>query len=391
MGKGLSLCLKAPPIHLMASAPSTERHVHQDGLVDTVDSTVSRRITRALCWGAQSHAQSIFSDLVSDNWGQERPDCCSAPAKGDKPGVVVLSGFLGAGKTSFLNQFIEFHTSRGLFVTVIQNEIGEIGVDGKLLEGDESIVEIDAGCVCCTLAGSLSSGVRRLMERFRPEIIVLETTGLANPINVVRELRELSHLVRLEAVVTLVDAARIRENLRVSDVARDQVAAADMIVLNKCDLTSSEEQDLARQVVRELNPRAGMLTTDHGRVNPGLVPQTSRHATGLLDYLIQEHHPHHHDHRHDGFGYVRLNLAREVDEALLRDLLDRCNGNVYRVKGIVNIRDAGTMALQYVPGTSELTPLEKDYHGAPFLIVIGSNLNAGNLAAHWRPVTREEQ
>ena len=137
----------------------------------------------------------------------------AAPVPRDRPGgteprpaLVILTGFLGAGKTSLLLEMVEHHRAHDQFVAIIQNEIGATGVDGYIVDGGETSLTLDEGCVCCSLAGSLASGIKRLTERFCPERIILETSGLANPLNLLREQEAWADVARLEMVVTVVDA-----------------------------------------------------------------------------------------------------------------------------------------------------------------------------------------
>ena len=370
----------------------------------------------------------------------ERPE-----SYGDRPRLIVLSGFLGSGKTSFLNQFIEFHASRNELVTVIQNELGETGVDAMLLEGDDSVMAVDAGCVCCTLAGALAPAIRALKDRFRPDVIVLETTGLANPLNMIGELRDLDDLIKLDAVVTVVDAGRFAETLAESDIAAGQIEAADTLVLNKCDLVDEATLDEIRAELTRRNPAARLLQTTRGRVNPKLLsegfsrlvdedradgapaagnpsaphhvacdlgavdhPHTHEHEHGHeAEHGHDSHHDHHHhddhghhhghDHDHDhashlgeGFSYLKLVLPEQVDADTLSQLLVDCPSEVDRVKGVVRLLDEdGPLILQYVPGHAEFVLPERPITEEPFLIVIGKGVDSPAMRAHWAPLMAE--
>ena len=122
----------------------------------------------------------------------------------ERPPLIILSGFLGAGKTSFLQHFIEYQTQCSRFVAVI----GEVGLDGKLL--DDTITEIDEGCVCCSLVGNLKRAVNGILSSFQPDYIILETTGAANPLNLLDEIVELEAQVRYDCTVTVVDGLNSR-------------------------------------------------------------------------------------------------------------------------------------------------------------------------------------
>lgn len=305
-------------------------------------------------------------------------DQAFAPAFDSRPGLIVLSGFLGSGKTTFLNQLLEYHAARDELVAIIQNEIGQTGVDGKLLEGDDSIVELDEGCVCCTLAGNLSKGIERLKARFSPKIIVLESTGLANPFNILHELETLRPLVRLDSITTLVDAANAPSLLAEHEIARDQVAAADTILLNKCDLADKAALERLRATLGELNRRAVIVETVFGAVNPGYLYDTDPFEQRIALPCMPG--KKHHTHDHEGFSSRRFAFPFALDRARLLDALDGLPDSVFRLKGIVRLADAPLPeVVQYVCGRHELSPLGDDFAEEGFLVAIGKEMNLTRL------------
>ncbi|MBV5278639.1 MAG: hypothetical protein J0647_06350, partial [Campylobacteraceae bacterium] len=140
-----------------------------------------------------------------------------------KPKLIVITGFLGSGKTNLLQHYIEYETEKNHFVGIIQNEIGKTGLDGRLIDYDYSLVELDEGCVCCSLAGQLRAGVSQLMEKISPDTILLETTGVANPFNLLSELDELEDIVEFESIVTVVDGTNALNLYEKYHVFRDQI------------------------------------------------------------------------------------------------------------------------------------------------------------------------
>ncbi|KAB1440269.1 CobW family GTP-binding protein [Pseudodesulfovibrio senegalensis] len=298
----------------------------------------------------------------------------------DRPGLIVLSGFLGSGKTTFLNQLLEYHASRDELVAIIQNEVGQTGVDGKLLEGDESIVELDEGCVCCTLAGSISRGVEQLRARFNPKVIVLETTGLANPFNILGELDKLRPLARLDSITTLVDAANALDLLSESDIARNQIEAADIVLLNKCDLVSEDHLETLGKTLRSLNKRAALVQTEHGAVNPGILYDTDtlkQSIPGLLPSVPQKPH---HDHTMEGYTSRRFAFSNPLSREDLIRTLKHLPPEVFRLKGIVGISDTNEAeVVQYVAGRYEFSRLGNDFDDDYFLVAIGRDMNLSTL------------
>ncbi|MFO7596393.1 MAG: GTP-binding protein, partial [Desulfocurvibacter africanus] len=288
-----------------------------------------------------------------------------------RPSLIVLSGFLGAGKTTFLNQLLEYHAARDELVAIIQNEIGKTGVDGRLLEGDDSIVELDEGCVCCTLAGNLSRGIEQLKSRFNPKVIVLETTGLANPFNLLGEIEKLRPLARLESITTLVDAKNAPALLAESDIARNQVKAADILILNKCDLVSEEEQEALTRDLHALNSRALLVKTAHGVINPGTLYDSDPLAQNVSGLPPSPLTPFHHTHAMEGFTSRHFSFRSPLSREDLLGILQSLPKGVFRLKGIVTLTESNEPeVVQYVSGRYELSRLGSAFDDASFLVAI---------------------
>jgi G3E family GTPase len=183
--------------------------------------------------------------------------------------VTVLTGFLGSGKTTLLNRILtEQHGKR---IAVIENEFGEIGIDQALvIEADEEIFEMNNGCICCTVRGDLIRILGNLMRRRdKFDHILVETTGMADPGPVAQTFfvdEDVKELVRLDGIVTLVDAAHIALHLDDSDECKQQVAFADVIVLNKTDLVSEADLDVVERRLRAMNAMAEIKRAAHAKV-----------------------------------------------------------------------------------------------------------------------------
>jgi Ni2+-binding GTPase involved in maturation of urease and hydrogenase len=182
--------------------------------------------------------------------------------------VTVLTGYLGSGKTTLLNRILtEDHGKR---YAVIVNEFGEIGIDNDLIvESDEEIYEMNNGCVCCTVRGDLVRVVEGLMRRpGRFDAIVVETTGLADPAPVAQTFfmdDDVREKTRLDAVVALVDAKHVAARLKDSREAEDQIAFADVVLLNKTDLVSEEDLHDLEHTIRAINPHARIHRTERSK------------------------------------------------------------------------------------------------------------------------------
>ncbi|MCA1969751.1 MAG: GTP-binding protein, partial [Rhizobium sp.] len=184
--------------------------------------------------------------------------------------VTVLTGYLGAGKTTLLNRILS--ESHGKKYAVIVNEFGEIGIDNDLIvESDEEIYEMNNGCVCCTVRGDLIRVVEGLMRRpGRFDGIIVETTGLADPVPVAQTFfmdDDVRAKTELDAVVALVDAKHLPLRLKDSREAEDQIAFADVVVINKTDLVSHDELHRIEDIVRAINPSARIYATTRSGVD----------------------------------------------------------------------------------------------------------------------------
>lgn len=229
--------------------------------------------------------------------------------------VTVLTGYLGAGKTTLLNRILtENHGKR---YAVIVNEFGEIGIDNDLIvESDEEIYEMNNGCICCTVRGDLIRVVEGLMRRAgRFDAIIVETTGLADPVPVAQTFfmdDDVRARTMLDAVITLVDAKHLPLRLKDSREAEDQIAFADVVLLNKTDLVSQQELASVEATIRAINPAATIYHTQ--RADIALDKVLDKGAFDLkraLDndpHFLDHDHPdhvcspdcghHHHDHNH---------------------------------------------------------------------------------------------
>jgi len=295
----------------------------------------------------------------------------------ERPPLIILSGFLGAGKTSFLQHFIEYQTQRSRFVAVIQNEIGAIGLDGKLL--DYTVTEIDEGCVCCSLVGNLKQAVQGILSEFQPDFVILETTGAANPLNLIDEINEIASLVRYDSAVTVVDALNFDYALDNFSIAADQIRAANVLLLNKCDLVEDEKKKKIHEQLRNINPPAIVFTTIRGDLNPSLIFDTGnpldekeKLRAGLGSEL-----PVFGVHVHDGLWCKTLDIPRPLDREQFLSAVKSLPRMVFRVKGIVEFSgDPAPVVFQYVAGRFEISQCPPFSGKERFLTFIGQGQDA---------------
>lgn len=268
--------------------------------------------------------------------------------------VTVITGFLGSGKTTLLNRILTHPDSKRM--AIIQNEFGEIGIDHELLIRDEDgIFEMQNGCLCCTVRDDLLNILEKLrLRKSEFDRIVIETTGLADPIPVAQTFLSSIHIqkdFRLDGIVTIVDALHLLFQLEQTPETRSQVLCADLILLNKTDLVDTETLDGVLGKIRELNPDAEIYETKHASIEPqklfsiSLLQQNS--LKEVEQSLIQEHHHeghHHHPHTHDEeVMSFSLEIPGFMDlerlDAWLNMLTMLHGTNLYRMKGILNLHD----------------------------------------------------
>ena len=288
----------------------------------------------------------------------------------DKIPVTVLTGYLGAGKTTLLNRILS--EPHGKKYAVIVNEFGEIGIDNDLVVGaDEEVFEMNNGCICCTVRGDLIRIIDGLMRRKgKFDAIIVETTGLADPAPVAQTFfvdDAIGAKTKLDAVVTVADAKWLKDRLRDAPEAKNQIAFADVILINKTDLVADADLREVEARIRGLNPYATVHRTQRCAVP---LPEVLGRGAFDLDRIIDieprflerdDDHDHHHDHEHgDGHHHHHehgglkhyhdeemQSLALKSDKPLnpdkffpwMQELVAKEGPNILRLKGILAFRD----------------------------------------------------
>lgn len=347
--------------------------------------------------------------------------------------VTIITGFLGSGKTTLLNHILT--NQQGVRTAVLVNEFGEIGIDNELIitTGDDNMVELSNGCICCTINNDLVEAVYKVLERQdQIDYLVVETTGLADPLPVALTFlgTELRDLTRLDSIITVVDAENFSLDLFNSEAAYSQIAYGDIILLNKADLVDEADLDSLEVRVRDIKEGARILRTVKGQVplpvilSVGLFesdkyyePEPAKgghdhdhdhhdhdhhdhghdhhhHDHGHADHSACDHdhgqcvHDHDHDHHHhsshlenDGFTSLSFQSDKPFDIRKFQYFLDnQLPANVFRAKGILWFDESPKRHIFHLSG-KRFSLDDDEWNGQPKnqLVLIGQELDHETL------------
>ena len=305
--------------------------------------------------------------------------------------VTVVTGFLGSGKTTLINRILA--EQHGRKIAVIVNEFGEVSIDGQLIvqNDQEELVEFNNGCLCCTVRGDLIDTLDRLQQRSELDAILVETTGLADPAPVASTFfleDKLTSKTRLDSFIALADAVNLEQNLAQSEEAQEQIAFADIILLNKADLVSKERLLEVEHVIRRSNPIAKIYHTSNSDIDLEKVIGVGAfelEAKLEVDPTFLDDLEHEHD---QSVGSFVLREERPIDMnrfmIWLNEKLLEQGEDMFRTKGIFNaqgfnervifqsVRMLTTMVPErlWKPGEEKIT----EY------VVIGKNLDRDEFA-----------
>ena len=305
--------------------------------------------------------------------------------------VTILTGFLGSGKTTLLNHILR--SGHGLKVAVIVNDFGDISIDDKLINRQAAnIVELANGCVCCSMQGDLLRAIRQVTDGSRNiDYILLETSGLSDPLPVAGSILNNGpgNAVRLDGIVTLVDAWNFDANLDNAEVAFSQLVNTDLILINKIDLVGEHVPGLIQQGIKKINRSARMLTCVNGKVDPRLLidvkmtrlkQRWDRHPEpGDNPY----DHSHPREHGLTEFDSISYESDKPFEVEPFRAFIAEIPPDVYRGKGILNIAgDDYRRVFQLVGDRCDITegsPWQPGEKRRTQLILIGRRLGDTDL------------
>ena len=315
----------------------------------------------------------------------------SSTAPADQVPVTVLTGYLGAGKTTLLNRILSENHGRKFAVVI--NEFGELGVDNDLVvDADEEVFEMNNGCICCTVRGDLIRIIGGLMKRKgRFDGIIVETTGLADPAPVAQTFfvdEDVKRATKLDAIVTVVDAKHLPARLKDSAEAQEQVAFADILVLNKMDLVTPAEADEVERMIKAINPYAEIRRSTKSDVPlDAVIGRDAFNLARILekepDFLSGEDH-----HEHDSeVNSVSFEVSRPIDaekfNVWINQLLQSKGQDLLRTKGILHYAgDNRRFAFQAVHMIADGDYIGEVKAGDPRkskIVFIGRDLNRPQL------------
>jgi G3E family GTPase len=328
--------------------------------------------------------------------------------------VTIITGFLGSGKTTLLNHILT--NQKGLKVAVLVNEFGEIGIDNELIiTTNETMVELNNGCVCCTINDDLIQAVYNVLERpEKVDYLVVETTGLADPLPVALTFlgTELRDMTRLDSIVTMVDCENFSLDLFNSEAAQSQISYGDIIVLNKTDLVDEADVDALEIRIRDMKESARILRTTKAEVPLPLVLSVGLFESDQYfktEEVKEEHHDHahehdhecapdcghdhhHHDHDHhhhdhsnhlenDGFTSISFESDKPFSIRKFQYFLDnQLPSNVFRAKGILWFKESPKRHIFHLSG-KRFSLEDSEWKAEPKnqLVLIGQNLDHASL------------
>jgi G3E family GTPase len=295
--------------------------------------------------------------------------------------VTLITGPLGSGKTTLIRHILATYQAK---LAIVMNEFGEIAIDTKVIEGKNvRIAELGGGCVCCSLLGEFEAAVNEIIERVAPEMIIVETTGLAEPEALVFNIQEALPQCRLDGVVSVIDADMLVRFPELGHTTRLQIEGADILLLNKIDLVKQMQIEPLETKLRKINPTAAIVRSERCQIDPELLfgigrspreirspamkPSAMSHISRGKRKVARPEHKHQPEFE---------SFAFNSDKAFSRDCFERFTDNlpaaVIRAKGFVRFVD-GAQLFNFVAGRWELEPFDAN---STELVFIGKNIKA---------------
>lgn len=319
--------------------------------------------------------------------------------------VDIISGFLGAGKTTFIKLLIE-NVFAGEKLVLIENEFGEIGIDGGFLkDAGIEIMEMNSGCICCTLVGDFSKALRKVIEEYHPDRVLIEPSGVGKLSDVSKAIEHVKKEadIEIEGRITIVDGKKAKMYLKnFGEFFKDQVAYANTIVVSRTQMMEDHSIEECVKMLREENKEASIISTSWDKLSKEAIEHALSPNTQLEGIFEEEkcpvcshehhhegacgcgheHHHHHHHHADEIFTSWGQETAHKYTEGELDFLLKALSetegyGTILRAKGIVEMENGAWKQFDLVPQEYEVRESAADYTGR--LCVIGTDLKEDEL------------
>jgi G3E family GTPase len=272
--------------------------------------------------------------------------------------ITLITGPLGSGKTTLLRHVLGTRPAK---IAIVMNEFGEIAIDTKVIEGKNvRIAELGGGCVCCSLLGEFEAAVNEIIQRGEPDIIIVETTGLAEPEALMFNIQDALPQCRLDGVVSVIDADMLVRFPELGHTTRLQIEGADILLLNKIDLIQRKQIEPLEAKLREINPTAAIVRTERCQIDPGLL-----FGIGGEKKVVPSKHAHQPE-----FESFTFKSDKNFSRDCFKPFADSLPSSVYRAKGFVRFAD-GAQLFNFVAGRWDLEPFESD---RTELVFIGKNV-----------------
>ena len=320
--------------------------------------------------------------------------------------IDIISGFLGAGKTTLIKKLIA-EAFPGEKLVLIENEFGEIGIDGGFLkEAGIQITEMNSGCICCSLVGDFGEALKDVLEKYTPDRVIIEPSGVGKLSDVVKAVQDIGDSVVINSTATVIDAAKCKMYMKnYGEFYNNQIEYAGTVILSRTQNVSEEKLDTCLKMIREKNDEASVITTPWDDIDGKKILEAMEKVNSLEKELLDEHEHHHHDgeecscghdheehehHHHDGeecscghhhaddvFTSMGIETAHKFTEDELTAIIDKLAnskeyGHVLRAKGIVPAAEGKWFHFDLVPEETEVRRGAADFTGR--ICVIGADL-----------------
>ena len=315
--------------------------------------------------------------------------------------IDIISGFLGAGKTTFIKKMID-EAFKGEQIVLIENEFGEVGIDGGFLkDAGIQITEMNSGCICCSLVGDFGKNLNEVITKYHPDRILIEPSGVGKLSDVMKSVIDIEkeQPVKLNALVTVVNALKASKQMKAfGEFFNNQIEYATTVILSRSQNATPEQLEFCVKQIQALNPKASVITTDWDAIKGEQILKTMEGQDNLERKVLAEarhaqdeaeHHHHHdhddHDHEHehhhadDVFTSWGKETPHKFERAKLEEILKQFveDDKILRSKGMVEGTDGKWIYFDMVPGEYEIRDGEPDYTGR--IVVIGTDIHEHEL------------